>query len=101
MLQCNPHCTPADTTHKLYTDGKHVSNPSLYRSLAGALQYLTFTIPDISSVFQQIYLFMHDPLEPHLHALKHILRYIRGTIDCGIHIYVSPHSTLTAYSDAE
>ncbi|GJZ34670.1 ribonuclease H-like domain-containing protein [Tanacetum coccineum] len=33
--------------------------------LAGSLQYLTFTRPDISYVVQQICLFMHDPREPH------------------------------------
>ncbi|GKC52475.1 ribonuclease H-like domain-containing protein, partial [Tanacetum coccineum] len=51
----------------------------LYRSLAGALQYLTFTRPDISYVVQQVCLYMHDPREPHFSALKRILRYIRGT----------------------
>lgn len=101
MLQFNPCRTPVYTTHKQHADGKPVSDPTLYRSLAGALQYLTFTISDISSVVQQICLFMHDPIDPHLYALKHILRYIRGTIDYGIDIYVSPHSALTAYSDAE
>jgi hypothetical protein len=40
-----------------------------FRSLAGALQYLTFTHPDITYVVQQIYLHMHDPWEPHLRVL--------------------------------
>nr|GFC04338.1 hypothetical protein [Tanacetum cinerariifolium] len=53
------------------------------------LQYLTFTRPDISHVVQQIYLYMHDPREPHLAALKRILRYIRGTLDFGFHLYSS------------
>nr|GEY01841.1 uncharacterized mitochondrial protein AtMg00810-like [Tanacetum cinerariifolium] len=46
-------------------------DPTLYRSLAGGLQYLTFTRPDISYAVQQICLYMHDPREPHLDALKH------------------------------
>jgi len=45
-------------------------------SLAGALQYLTFTRPDIAYAVQQVCLHMHDPREPHLAALKRILRYI-------------------------
>ncbi|GJX84237.1 ribonuclease H-like domain-containing protein [Tanacetum coccineum] len=39
-----------DMDSKLSIDGDHVSDPTLYRSLAGALQYLTFTRPDISYV---------------------------------------------------
>nr|GEZ41027.1 ribonuclease H-like domain-containing protein [Tanacetum cinerariifolium] len=57
-----------------------VQDPTLYRSLAGGLQYLTFTRPDISYAIQQICLYMHDPREPHLAAVKRILRYIRGTL---------------------
>ncbi|GJX42946.1 ribonuclease H-like domain-containing protein [Tanacetum coccineum] len=44
------------------------------RDLAGALQYLTFTRPDISYAVQQVCLYMHDPREPHFSALKRILR---------------------------
>ncbi|GJS85465.1 ribonuclease H-like domain-containing protein [Tanacetum coccineum] len=35
--------------------GDVVSDTTLYRSLAGSLQYLTFTIPDISYVVQQLF----------------------------------------------
>ncbi|GJS08840.1 ribonuclease H-like domain-containing protein [Tanacetum coccineum] len=48
MLTCNPCRTPVDTDSKLSADGDPVSDPTLYRSLARALQYLTFTLPDIS-----------------------------------------------------
>jgi len=69
-----------DTNPKLPADGGvPVADPTDFRSLAGALQYLTFTRPDISYVVQQICLHMHDPREPHLAALKRILRYVRGT----------------------
>ncbi|GJW81924.1 ribonuclease H-like domain-containing protein [Tanacetum coccineum] len=69
---------------KLEDDGDPVSNPTLYRSLAGSLQYLTFTHPDISDAVQQVYLYMHDPREHHFSALKRILRYVRGTLDYGL-----------------
>ncbi|GJS94992.1 ribonuclease H-like domain-containing protein [Tanacetum coccineum] len=48
MVHCNPSRTPVDTKSKLDTTSDVVSNPTLYRSLAGSLQYLTFTRPDIS-----------------------------------------------------
>ncbi|CAA7022368.1 unnamed protein product [Microthlaspi erraticum] len=44
---------------------------------------------------------MHDPREPHFNALKRILRYIRGKIDHGLHLYRSTNTTLTAYTDAD
>ncbi|KAG7600292.1 GAG-pre-integrase domain [Arabidopsis suecica] len=102
MTNCNPCITPADTRSKLAAnDSPSVSDPTLYRSLAGALQYLTFTRPDIAFSVQQICLFMHDPRESHLLALKRILRYLKGTIKHGLHIYRSTSSGLIAYSDAD
>ncbi|GJT36048.1 ribonuclease H-like domain-containing protein [Tanacetum coccineum] len=101
MQHCNPCKTPVDTESKLGSDGDPVSDPTLYRSLAGALQYLTFTRPDISYAVQQICLYMHDPRDPHFTALKRILRYVRGTIDHGLQLYVSSTSQLTAYTDAD
>ncbi|GKB39231.1 ribonuclease H-like domain-containing protein [Tanacetum coccineum] len=41
MVNCNPSRTPVDTESKLGADGDPVSDPTLYRSLAGSLQYLT------------------------------------------------------------
>ncbi|KAI3750451.1 hypothetical protein L2E82_21088 [Cichorium intybus] len=101
MLNCKPARTPADTSAKFDGTGPPVADPTLYRSLAGALQYLTFTRPDISYAVQQVCLYMHDPREPHFTALKRILRYLRGTVDHGLQLYVSPSSDLIAYSDAD
>ncbi|GJV01203.1 ribonuclease H-like domain-containing protein [Tanacetum coccineum] len=77
MVNCNPNQTPVDTKSKLGIDGDLVLDPTIYRSLAGSLQYLTFTHPDISYAVQQVCLYMHDPQEPHFLALKRILRYVR------------------------
>ena len=91
---CKQVSTPVDTKAKLSAVvGDPVSDPTLYRSLAGALQYLTFTCLDISGAFQQVCLFMHAPRQPHLIALKRILRYIHGTMDLGLHLYASSPTT--------
>jgi hypothetical protein len=102
MSNCKPCATPVDTNAKLSAvDGAPVAAPTDYRSLADTLQYLTFTRPNISYAIQQVCLHMHDPREPHLAALKRILRYLRGTPDLGLHIRRSTPVDLTAYSDAD
>ncbi|GJV73793.1 ribonuclease H-like domain-containing protein [Tanacetum coccineum] len=53
MQHCNPYRTPVDTESKLGLDGDLVSDSTLYRTLAVALQYLNFTQPAISYVVQQ------------------------------------------------
>jgi hypothetical protein len=85
MAECKPCSTPVDTNPKVSAiDGVPVADASDFHSLAGALQYLTFTRPDIAYVVQQVCLHMHDPWEPHLAALKRILRYIRETLQFGL-----------------
>jgi hypothetical protein len=102
MIDCKPCSTPVDTQAKLSEDtGDPVEDPTGYRSLAGAIQYLTFTRPDISYVVQQVCLHMHDPREPHLVALKRLLRYLRGTIDYGLLLHRSTSSELVVYTDAD
>ncbi|KAM0020291.1 putative RNA-directed DNA polymerase [Helianthus debilis subsp. tardiflorus] len=102
MENCKPCHTPTDTNSKLSaTAGELLPDGTLYRSLAGALQYLTFTRPDISYAVQQVCLFMHAPREPHFNYLKRILRYLQGTADHGLHITPSRSVQLTAYSDAD
>jgi hypothetical protein len=77
-----------------------IANTSLYRSLAGALQYLTLTRLNLAYAVQQVCLSMHDPREPHLAQIKWILRYVKGTLSLGLHISTDPVNSLTAYSDA-
>jgi hypothetical protein len=101
MRDCKPCTTPVDINPKLSADGDPVSDATDFRSLAGALQYLTFTRLDICYAVQQICLHMHDPREPHLAALKRILRYIRGTLDMALLVRPSSQIELVVYSDAD
>jgi hypothetical protein len=54
-----PPDAPGATT-TVPSDGTPVSDPTDYRSLAGALQYLTFTRPDIAYAVQQVCLLMES-----------------------------------------
>nr|GEZ70387.1 ribonuclease H-like domain-containing protein [Tanacetum cinerariifolium] len=44
---------------------------------------------------------MHDPREPHLAALKRILRNIRGTLDFGFHLYSSTTISFVGYTNTD
>ncbi|GJU22937.1 ribonuclease H-like domain-containing protein [Tanacetum coccineum] len=101
MLNWNPCRTPVNTEKKLGHEGSLVTDPTLYRSLTGALLYLTFTRPTLSYAVQQLCIYMHDPREPHLNAMKHVLHYLRGTTDLGLQLFWSTTTQLIAYSDAD
>nr|GEX73947.1 copia protein [Tanacetum cinerariifolium] len=102
MSSCKLSHTPVDTKGKLSSEGGDLySDPTYFQSLAGALQYLTFTRPGISYAVQQIYLHMHAPLEGHMAALKRILCYIQGTLQFGLHITKSSTNSLVSYTDTD
>ncbi|KAL5721714.1 hypothetical protein ACHQM5_005324 [Ranunculus cassubicifolius] len=97
-----PISTPFGTTTRLSQDGgSKFSNHTLYRSVVGALQYLTFTRPDVSFAVNKVCQYMHNPKDEHWAAVKRILRYLKKTIDYGIFICVPSTLTLHAFSDAD
>jgi hypothetical protein len=74
MSDWKPCSTPVGTLAKVSLNMRGlVRDLTAYRSLAGALQYITFTRLDIAYTVQQVCLHMHDHREPHLTATKHIL----------------------------
>jgi hypothetical protein len=97
MRDCKPCSTPVDTHSKLPANGVVVADPTHCRSIAGALQYLTFTRLDIAYAVQQVCLYMHDPWEPHLGAMKRILQYLQGTLDLGLLLHRTSPTNLTIY----
>ncbi|KAF5764529.1 putative RNA-directed DNA polymerase, protein kinase RLK-Pelle-DLSV family [Helianthus annuus] len=100
MDSYKPVATTVDTQSKLSAhQGPLHDDPSTFRSLAGALQYLTITRPDISYVVQQICMHMHVPRIDHWNALKHILRYLQGTAHFGLHPGPVSSIRLIAYTD--
>ncbi|GJY76596.1 ribonuclease H-like domain-containing protein [Tanacetum coccineum] len=74
MVNYNPSRTPVDIESKLVLDGVPVQDPTLYRSLAGGLQYLMFTRPDLSYA---------------------------GTLDLDLYLYASSTTSLVGYIDAD
>jgi hypothetical protein len=102
MTTFKPVATPIDAKGKLSSsDGNAIDDHKTYRSLAGALQYLTVTRPNLAFAMQQACLHMHDPRAPHLTLLKRILRYVHGTTSIDLHIRVSTDLSVMVYSDVD
>uniref|UniRef100_A0A2N9GZA0 Reverse transcriptase Ty1/copia-type domain-containing protein n=1 Tax=Fagus sylvatica TaxID=28930 RepID=A0A2N9GZA0_FAGSY len=101
MVDSKPAKTPCSPNTRLSIhEGDLLSDPHGYRSLVGALHYLTFTRPDISFAVHQVCQYMAAPTTTHLSAAKRILRYIKGTLFHGIAFTPGP-LTLSVYSDAD
>ncbi|XP_057954249.1 uncharacterized mitochondrial protein AtMg00810-like [Malania oleifera] len=100
MIDAIPISTPFVVGQHLSIEGKMFSDPTMFRSLTGALQYLTITRPDQSFSANPIFQFMHAPTKGHFCALKRILRYVIGTPHHGLQLHKQSSHDLLAYFDA-
>jgi len=104
MSDCRPVDTPLSASEKLsMADGVKLDAESAtnYRSIVGALQYLTLTRPDISFSVNKVCQFLHEPTSAHWSAVKRILRYVRGTLSVGLRFQRSHSMIVSAFSDAD
>ncbi|CAN6717488.1 unnamed protein product [Malus baccata var. baccata] len=95
---CDTPCLPYNRLLK--DDGQPYNNPTMYRSIVGALQYLTFTRPDIAFSVHQVCQFVQAPMNSHFTAVKRILRYLKGTMHLGL-TYSKGDLNLKSFSDAD
>ena len=101
MENSKPTKTPCcPSSRLLLNDGVAFFDPLEFRSMVGALQYLTFTCLDLAFSVHQLCQFMSSPTTVHLEAAKRVLRYIRGTLSHGISFTLGP-LTLTTFSYAD
>ncbi|GMP69664.1 hypothetical protein CsSME_00028839 [Camellia sinensis var. sinensis] len=85
LTDCKPCSSPISVKTTLSPNADHsFSDPALYRSLVGALQYLTITRPDISLVVNQSCQHMQSPTVGHFAAVKRLLRFVKGTLTHGL-----------------
>lgn len=101
LLDLKPMPTPL-ATHEAFTfAGAPFSDVTLYRSLVGALQYLTITRPDLSYVVNQVSQYLHAQTTVHFQSVKRILCYVKGVISFGL-TYHKPHTnSILGYSDVD
>jgi len=82
-------------------EGKNLKDVTMYRQLVRSLIYLTLTRPDISYPIGVVSRYMSNPKKPHLDAVKHILRYVKGTINFCILYKETKDCQMMGYCDAD
>jgi len=93
--------TPMSILTKLYKDGNGKSvDMKVYRGIIGNLLYLTASRPDIMFSVYLCARFQTSPKESHLHAIKRIIRYVKGISSCGLFYPRHTSFELIGYSDA-
>ncbi|XXG40079.1 hypothetical protein AAC387_Pa01g0881 [Persea americana] len=100
MLGCKPIGSPASKAKLSPFDGSPLQDPSTYRSIMGARQYVTLTQPDICLDVNHICRFMHASNDNYMTVVKRILRFLKGTIKYGLLFRPGPFS-LQAFCDAD
>lgn len=76
-------------------------NIGVYRSVVGALQYLTLTRLDIAYSVNKVCQFLHAPTITHWAVVKRILRYIKYTTHLGLEIHKSSSLLVNGFTDAD
>ena len=100
MVDCKPVSTPMVVGQHLSGNGSPYADLTHFRSIVGALQYLTITCLDLAHSVNMVCQFMHASTEEHYQAVKRILRYIKGSLHFGLTIYFDSEQRLLAYLDA-
>ncbi|GJX72964.1 retrovirus-related pol polyprotein from transposon TNT 1-94 [Tanacetum coccineum] len=98
---CGPVDTPMVEKSKMDKDkeGKTV-DPSHYRGMIGILLYLTASRPDLQFAICMCARYQARPTEKHLHAVRRIFWYLKGTVNRGLWYPKDSSIALTAFADA-
>jgi hypothetical protein len=102
MASARPVATPAVAGEA--GESEQLVDPKLYRSMVGALMYLScMTRPDISFAVGHAGRFSAAPTDAHMVGVKRIMRYLAGTRALGITFHRDPKGEvkLVGYCDAD
>ncbi|GJT53217.1 retrovirus-related pol polyprotein from transposon TNT 1-94 [Tanacetum coccineum] len=102
MEYCDPVDTPVVEKSKMDEDtqGKAV-DPTHYHGMVGTLMYLRTSRPDLTFDVYMCARYQAKPTEKHLHVIKRIFIYLRGTVNRGLWYPKDSSIALTTYADAD
>ena len=82
-------------------DSSELVDVTHYRQILGSLMYLTNSRPDICFAVNTLSQYRVQPRQVHLVTAKHVMRYLKGTIDFGLYYDGSHDYRLYGYTDAD
>lgn len=101
MNTCNSAQVPMEPGLKLTkAETEPEVDASHYRKFVGCLRYLIHTRPDIAYAVGVLSRYMQDPRESHNLAVKHVMRYLRGTTSYGLRYVRRGNAGVVGYSDS-
>lgn len=102
MTDCKAADVPLPAGTVLLSD---TSTPDVdvtfYCKLIGKLIYLTNSRPDLAYAVGILSRFMTRPQQKHLDSARHVLRYVKSTLDYGLLFPRSATLSLTGYTDSD
>ena len=102
MLDCKVMATPMDTNLKLlFDETSELVDMTHYRQIIGSLMYLTNTRLDTCFYMNTLSQYLFKPRRVHLIATKHVMRYLKGTIDLGLYYGRDHDYNLYGYGDSD
>ncbi|GJS45599.1 retrovirus-related pol polyprotein from transposon TNT 1-94 [Tanacetum coccineum] len=81
--------------------GGKLIDPTHFRGMVGSLMYLSASRPDIVFAVCMCARYQAKPTDKHLHAIKRIFRYLKGTIHMGLWYPKDSGFALKAFADAD
>jgi hypothetical protein len=101
-MDCRLMATPMITNlKKVVTLDSELVDPRLYIQLIRSLMYLVNTRPDICFAVNTLSQFMVELRKEHWVATKHVLRYLRGTMEYGLKYLGGDGVRLQRYIDLD
>ena len=104
MLDSNSVTTPLVPGFSLVPDGSplNTSDAAKYRSMVGKLLFAANTVrPDLAFAASVLSRYIKEPHGNHLAGMKHVLRYIKGTLNLGLKYSKGETFKLVGYCDAD
>jgi hypothetical protein len=94
--------TPMETKLKLLVNtSSELIDATLYRQIIRSLMYLMNTRPDICFVVNILNQFLVEPRRVHPIVAKHVMRYLKGTLDFGLSYNGDHDFRLSGYTDSD
>ena len=86
---------------KLHAPEGELVDPTLYRQLIGSFMYLVNSRSYLCFAVNTLSQFMVEPKRVHWVAAKHVLHYLAGTVEYGLHYMRSDGIRLIGFTDSD